>query len=124
MRRVAGGLDPDALVAGRYDTRWFTLGAKTKTLFAGGRRMEVRQDTEKMIVLPNGHKVRVSRDASGCATQIEENERLHAVARPHTYAMKLSALNGQVDEQAERQRYIELAGKYGGRVPRKVRRNV
>jgi hypothetical protein len=113
-------LDPDALVAGRYDTRLFKLGAKTKTLFAGGRKMEVRQDTEKRIVLPNGHTVRVSRDASGCATQIEENERLHAVARPHTYAMKLSALNN-VDETLERERFIELAGKYGVRVPRKVR---
>ena len=120
MRRVAGGLDPDALVAGRYDTRWFTLGAKTKTLFAGGRRMEVRQDTEKMIVLPNGHKVRVSRDASGCATQIEENDRLHGVARPHTHAMKLTALNN-VDESAERAKFIELATKYGVRIPRKVR---
>jgi hypothetical protein len=125
MKRIVGnGLDPEALVAGKYDTRLFRLGAKTKTLFAGGRKVEVRQDTEKMIVLPNGHTVRVSRDASGCATQIEENERQHAVVRPHTYAMKLSAMSGLVDEKAERERYIELAGKYGGRVPRKVRRNV
>jgi hypothetical protein len=121
MMNVGNGLDPDALVAGKYDTRWFRLGAKTKTLFAGGRKMEVRQDTEKRIVLPNGHTVRVSRDASGCATQIEENDRLHGVARPHTYAMKLSAMSGQVDEAAERERFIELAGKYGVRIPRKVR---
>jgi len=118
-RVVAGGLDPAALVAGKYDCRLFKLGAKTKTLFAGGRKIEVRQDTEKMIVLPNGHTVRVSRDASGCATQIEENDRLHGVARPRTHVLKLT---GQpVDETAERQAFIAQAERLGIRLPRKVR---
>ena len=119
--RTPDGLDRDALVAGRYDTRRFRLSAKTKTLFAGGRKVEVRQDTEKMIVLPNGHTVRVSRDASGCATQVEENDRLHGVARPNVYRMKLSALSDQVDEAAERAAFIKQAERFGVRVPRKVR---
>lgn len=88
-RRVAGGLDPDALVAGAYDTRMFRLTPKTKTIFAHGSTMRVRQDTEKMIVLPNGHKVRVHVDATEHATHIEENERLHAVARPETVRLRL-----------------------------------
>lgn len=34
-------LDPEALVAGKYDTRAFTLGTKSKTIIAQGRRVEV-----------------------------------------------------------------------------------
>jgi len=87
---VGGGLDPAALVAGRYDVGSFVLGAKTKTILAGGRVMQVEEDHEKCIVLPNGHKVRVHRSAHGFATHVEENDRLHAVARPNTYRMKLT----------------------------------
>lgn len=91
MDNVAGGLNRDALVAGEYDTRRFRLTPRMKFMLAGGKRMHVRQDTEKVIVLPNGHKVRVTTDASGHATHIEENDRLHAVARPDTYRLKLTS---------------------------------
>lgn len=100
VTQIGGGLDPAALVAGRYDTRLFKLGAKTKALFAGGRKIDVRQATEKLIILPNGHHINVSRDASGCATQIEENDRLHGVARPLTYKMRLVNVDPlRADEQ-------------------------
>lgn len=86
---VAEGLDPAALVAGEYDTRAFTLGEKTKSMLVGGKVTRVRQAHEKCIHLPNGATVRVSVDASRCATQIEEDDRLHAVARPKTYRLRL-----------------------------------
>lgn len=89
MRRVAGGLDPEALVAGAYDVRRFQLTPRMKFYLANGVRGRVRQDTEKMIVLPNGHKVRVHTSAGGHATHVEENDRLHAVARPDTLRLKL-----------------------------------
>lgn len=81
--------DPDALVAGEYDTRDFRLSPRTKLMLAGGKVSRVRQDTEQRIVLPNGHVVRVSVDASGQATHIEENDRLHAVARPSAIRLQL-----------------------------------
>lgn len=89
MRIPGEELDPEALVAGKYDCRDFVLGRKSKTILAGGRKMEVHQPNEKVIILPNGVKVKVSVDDSGCATQIEEDERLHGVARPHTLKLGL-----------------------------------
>lgn len=86
---VAGGLDKEALVAGRYDTRMFRLTPRMKFMLAGGKAMHVRQDTEKRIVLPNGHVIKVHTDASGHATHIHEDHRLHAVARPDTLRLKL-----------------------------------
>jgi hypothetical protein len=80
--------DP-ALVAGEYDPRDFTVDPKTKLILVGNRRARVRQDVERRLVLPNGQTVRVSVDASGHATQIEENDRLHAVARPSTIRFQL-----------------------------------
>lgn len=115
------GLDKAALVAGAYDTRMFKLTAKVKAIMAGGKMMHVRQDTETMIVLPNGQKVRLSRDASGCATQIEENDRLHGVARPNTYRMRLRSVDE--DQRMETQRFIEECARRGVRVPRKVRQH-
>lgn len=86
---TAGGLDPDALVAGAYDTRQFHLTPRAKAVFAGNRKVDVHQDTEARIVLPNGCVVKVTTDASGHATHIEEDERLHAVARPGAYKLSL-----------------------------------
>jgi hypothetical protein len=54
-----------------------------KTIWAGLRRMRVRTAGEKMLYLPNGSVVKITTDASGVATQIEETEHLHAIARPH-----------------------------------------
>lgn len=54
-----------------------------KTIHAGGRAMRVRTAADRSLILPNGVKVKVSTDDSGVATQIEEDEALHAVVRPH-----------------------------------------
>ena len=54
-----------------------------KTIWAGMRRMRVRTAGEKVLFLPNGVTVKVTTDDSGVATQIEENESLHAIARPN-----------------------------------------
>lgn len=117
MRRVAGGLDPEALVAGAYDVRNFQLTPKTKFMLAAGVRREVRQDTEKRIVLPNGHTVKVTTDASSQATHVEENERLHAVARPATVRLKLTSTPAPDNELAA---FIAQCKRYGVRVPRKL----
>lgn len=82
-------LDPDALVAGAYDCRAFTLAPRAKSMLVGGKVAHIHQDTEKRLVLPNGQVVRVSVDASNHATHIEENDRLHAVARPESVRLHL-----------------------------------
>lgn len=56
--------------------------AKTKMISTPEISMRVRVDTEKTLVLPNGHVVHVMTDASGIATQIEDDEHLHAIVRP------------------------------------------
>jgi hypothetical protein len=52
------------------------------TVFVGGRRVTVHKPGEKVLHLPNGQVVKVTTDDSGCATQVEEDESLHAIARP------------------------------------------
>ena len=54
-----------------------------KLVHAGGRAMRVRTAGERILYLPNGTAVKVTTDDSGVATQIEEDEALHAVVRPH-----------------------------------------
>jgi hypothetical protein len=82
-------LDPEALVAGKYDCRAFTLAPRAKSMLVGGKVAHIHQDTEKRIVLPNGQSIRVSVDASNHATHIEEDDRLHAVARPDSITLRL-----------------------------------
>jgi len=54
----------------------------SKTIWAGLKRMRVRTAGEKMLYLPNGTSVKITTDDSGIATQIEETDCLHAIARP------------------------------------------
>jgi hypothetical protein len=61
----------------------------TKTILAGGRAMQVRTAGERVIHLPNGHTVKVSVDDSGVATQIEDNDTLHAIVRPRPMDYRL-----------------------------------
>lgn len=89
MTQVAGGLDAEALVAGRYDTRMFKLTPRARFVFAGGKGLRVRRDTERRVKLPTGEVVKVEVDASGHATHIHEDHRLHAVARPDTLAIRM-----------------------------------
>lgn len=60
-----------------------------KTLFTQAGRTEVRTPGEQTIWLPNGQPVKVTTDDSGVATQVEEDERQHAVVRPHAIQLNL-----------------------------------
>ena len=64
----------------------------SKTIWAGKGRMRVRTPGERILYLPNGVAVKVTTDDSGIATQIEEVEALHAIARPKS--IHLNALGG------------------------------
>lgn len=61
-----------------------------KMISAGGRNMQVRTPGERVLYLPNGTKVKVTTDDSGKATQVEENDSLHGIARPDPYYVKLA----------------------------------
>lgn len=58
---------------------------KTKMISTPEISMRVRVPTEKVLYLPNGHKVHVMTDATGKATEIDDGEHLHAIVRPDTY---------------------------------------
>lgn len=58
-------------------------------IHAGGRGVHTHTDGEKVIVLPNGHRLRVHTDASGSATHINDDEHLHAIARPQPVRLTL-----------------------------------
>ncbi len=76
----------------RADPDLFKVRRGERTIFAGGRRMTVRLPAVAALHLPDGSKVRVSVDDSGCATQIEEPDHLHAIARPRPIGLKLTTL--------------------------------
>lgn len=61
----------------------FAAPRGTKMIHAGGRPMNVHTRGERVLHLPNGSVVKVTVDDSGVATQIEEDDALHAVVRPH-----------------------------------------
>ncbi len=67
----------------------FRVRRGEKFIHAGGKGTRVRTASEKILYLPNGTVVKVSVDDSGHATQIEEDEGLHAIARPETYTARL-----------------------------------
>jgi hypothetical protein len=78
-----------AMQAGQLD-RAFRAKRGEKMIHAGGRGMHVRTPGEHVLYLPNGVAVKVSTDDSGVATQVEDDEALHAVVRPRTIRRKLS----------------------------------
>lgn len=63
----------------------FKAPEKTKLISTAWGTMRVRCDSETTIQLPNGEWVRVWTDASGKATQVEEDDSLHAIVRPDVY---------------------------------------
>jgi gamma-glutamyl:cysteine ligase YbdK (ATP-grasp superfamily) len=67
----------------------FTARRGEKTIHAGGRAVTVHTPGERVLHLPNGTVVRVSVDDSGTATQIEEDDALHAVVRPRPHLIRL-----------------------------------
>jgi hypothetical protein len=50
--------------------------------------MRVHTPGERVLYLPNGVCVKVTTDDSGVATQVEEDEALHAVVRPHSINLR------------------------------------
>jgi hypothetical protein len=58
-------------------------------IHAGGRAMRVHTKGERILHLSNGQTVRVSVDDSGVATQVEEDEALHAIVRPRLMDYRL-----------------------------------
>lgn len=67
----------------RLANRALIAPEKKKFVSLPMRSMHVRQSSECVIVLPNGHKVHVMTDASRVATQIEEDDSMHAIVRPN-----------------------------------------
>lgn len=65
----------------------FRAPRKQKLISTPGSTLRVHEGGEMMLYLPNGQVVKVSTDASGKATQIEEDEKLHAVARPEPISL-------------------------------------
>ena len=55
---------------------------RVKTVFTAAGRIGVHTGGERVLYLPNGEAVKVTTDESGTATQIEEDEALHAIVRP------------------------------------------
>lgn len=78
----------EQLIAAAVDK--FTAPRGEKTIWAGARRVKVHTPGERSLILPNGHKVKITVDDSGKATHIEEDEALHAIARPDAIALKLN----------------------------------
>lgn len=70
----------------------FKAERRQKMVHAGGRGMQVHTPGERVLYLPNGVAVKVSVDDSGIATQVEDDEALHAIVRPHPIVRKLVAV--------------------------------
>lgn len=75
----------------------FACPRGTKFVHAGGKGMQVHTPGERVYYLPNGTAVKISVDDSGVATQVEENEHLHAIVRPKpiNLAAELRRLGGR-----------------------------
>lgn len=67
----------------------FAAPRGTKMIHAAGRAVHVHTPGERILHLPNGTTVKVTVDDSGVATQIEEDDALHAVVRPHPIRIPL-----------------------------------
>lgn len=67
----------------------FAAPRRETKVFAGGRGMTVHRPGERVLHLPNGATVKVTVDDSGVATQVEEDEHLHAIVRPPTFHYKI-----------------------------------
>jgi hypothetical protein len=65
--------------------RTFQAPRPTKLISTSSHTMHVHEDGEKVLHLPNGSVLKVTTDASGHATHIEEDDHLHAIARPATH---------------------------------------
>jgi len=66
----------------RYAMSQFKAERRERFIHAGGRGRRVHGPGERVLYLPNGSQVKVSVDDSGHATQVEEADHLHGIARP------------------------------------------
>lgn len=71
----------------RYAMNQFRAERKQRFIHAGGQGRTVHGPGERILWLPHGGCVKVSVDDSGVATQVEEDENLHAVVRPSPIRM-------------------------------------
>lgn len=62
----------------------------SKMISAGGRNMQVRTPGKRCIHFPDGTMLEIRTDASGVATQVEEDDALHAVVRPRPIALRFA----------------------------------
>lgn len=70
----------------------FAATPRETTISTGTHTMTVHQPGERMLHLPNGTTVKITVDESGIATQVEEDEHLHAIVRPHTFVYKIGGM--------------------------------
>lgn len=69
---------------------------KRTTMFGPAGKAELRSNGERVIYGPNGAALaRVVEDPDG-GTQVEENDRLHAVVRPKQVRVLVSRSTGEV----------------------------
>lgn len=66
----------------RFAMGQFRAERRERFIHAGGQGRRVHGPGERVLYLPHGGHVRVSVDDSGVATQVEEDENLHAIVRP------------------------------------------
>lgn len=85
--RKFGPMSVEDLISARSSR--FRAPVKTKFISGPGFAGHVRVDSEKVIHLPGGKTLRVTTDASGVATHVEEDHSLHAIVRPDTHKGRL-----------------------------------
>jgi hypothetical protein len=57
-------------------------------IHAGGRGLKVHAQGERIMYLPDGTPVKVTTSDCNHTSQVEEDEALHAIARPDTIVVK------------------------------------
>jgi hypothetical protein len=67
----------------------FRAPVKTKFICGPGFAGHVRIDSEKVLHLPGGKTMKVTTDASGTVSHVEEDHSLHAIVRPDTHKGRL-----------------------------------
>jgi hypothetical protein len=61
---------------------------KVRTTFTVAGRIGIATPGEKILHLPDGTAVKVWTDESGTATQVEEDESMHAIVRPRSFRVE------------------------------------
>jgi len=88
---MAADLDPTTEAIIRAAVHKFAAPRGDRIISSPWGTMRVHTPGERVLHLPNGRVVRVATDASGCATQIESDHNMHAVARPQPFRLSAKA---------------------------------